>query len=169
MNFRKLFFIAVFSAFSTTVFGQIEKMQAAFMYNFTMLVNWPESYKSGDFIIAVLGSSPINKELEEMAKQKKAGSQTIVIKKIGSAGEIGNAQMVYVPNSAKLKIADVVSKTSSGATLVVTESDGAAKEGSNINFLLVDEKLRFELNEAKATAKGLKLAANLVKLGIPVK
>lgn len=150
-------------------FAQVEKMQAAFMYNFTMLVNWPASSQSGDFVIAVFGNSPINKELEEMAKQKKAGSQTIVVKKVASVGEIGNAQMVFVPNEQKSKIPDVVAKTASNPTLVVTESEGAASNGSIINFTLVDQKLRFELNEAKASAKGLKLAANLVKLGIPVK
>lgn len=169
MKVRNILLFVFFISASSSSFAQIEKMQAAFMYNFTMLVNWPASYQSGDFVIAVLGSGAINKELEDMAKQKKAGSQTIVIKKISSAGEIGNAHMVYVSNSAKSKIPDVVAKTASSATLVVTESDGAGKEGSIINFMLVDEKLRFELNEPKASAKGLKLAANLIKLGIPVK
>lgn len=166
---KRITILFVFSFVCNAAFAQIEKMQAAFMYNFTMLVNWPSSYQSGDFVIAVMGSGAINKELEDMAKQKKAGAQTIVIKKISSASEIGNAQMVYVANSAKGKIGDVVAKTASSATLVVTESDGAGKEGAIINFMLVDEKLRFELNESKASAKGLKLAANLVKLGIPVK
>ena len=166
---KKIFAFLLFSLLVNSAFAQIEKMQAAFMYNFTMLVNWPASYQSGDFVIAVLGSGAINKELEDMSKQKKAGAQTIVIKKVSSASEIGNVQMVYVSNAAKSKIADVVAKTASNATLVVTESDGAAKDGSIINFMLVDEKLRFELNESKASAKGLKLAANLIKLGIPVK
>jgi hypothetical protein len=166
---KKTIILFLFSFVFNSAFAQIEKMQAAFLYNFTMLVNWPDSYKSGDFVIAVLGSGPINKELEDMSKQKKAGAQTIVIKKIASASEIGNAHMVFVANSAKGKIAEVVSKTSSSATLVVTESDGAGKDGAIINFMLVDEKLRFELNEPKATSKGLNLASNLLKLGIPVK
>ena len=158
-----------FLGISVASFAQIEKMQAAFIYNFTLLVNWPASYQSGDFVIAVLGNSPINKELEEMAKQKKAGNQTIIIKKISSPAEIGNAQMVYVPNGSKGKIPDVVSKTGSNATLIITETEGAGANGSIINFILIDEKLKFEINESKATSKGLKLAANLLKLGIPVK
>jgi hypothetical protein len=163
---KKLLLSVLLLSFTFTASAQIEKMQAAFVYNFTLLVSWPASYQSGDFTIAVLGTSPINKELEEMAKQKKAGNQTIVIKKITSADEIGKAQIVYIPDSQKGKIADVVSKTSGNSTLIVTESDGAIEKGSIINFTLVQEKLRFELSESKASARNLKLAVNLVKLAI---
>ena len=152
-----------------TSFGQVEKMEAAFIYNFASLVNWPASYQSGDFVIAVLGNSPIIKDLEDIAKAKKAGAQTIVVKKIGSASEIGNAQIVFIPDGQKGKLGDVVTQTASTSALIISESSGLAAKGSVINFILVDEKLRFELNESKATAKSLKLAPNLVKLGIPVK
>jgi len=169
MKLPKLLLLIFFLSIFSSVNAQVEKMQAAFIYNFTLLVNWPASSTSGDFVIAVVGKSPINKELEDMSKQKKTGNQTIVIKQILSAAEVGNAQMVYIPNISKGKIAEIVSKTASSPTLVVTETAGASTSGSIINFVLVDEKLRFEVNEGKATAKGLKLAANLLKLGIPVK
>lgn len=167
MNARKLLFVLVF--LSATGYAQVEKMQAAFLYNFTMLVNWPPSYQTGDFVIAVLGNTPLHQELENMAKQKKAGNQAIVIKKVLGANDEPNAHILYVPHEQKSKISEVLSKTSNSAILVVTESEGAGSLGAVINFVLVENKLRFELNEAKATTKGLKLAANLVKLGIPVK
>ena len=163
---RKILSTLLLSFLAYSANAQIEKMQAAFIYNFTMLVSWPSSYQSGDFTIAVMGNSPINKELEEMAKLKKAGSQTIVVKKIASADEVGKAQIVYIPDSQKAKIGDVVSKTGSNSTLIVTESDGATDKGAIINFTLVQDKLRFELSESKASARNLKLAANLVKLAI---
>ena len=169
MKFSRVVFIFIFLYSTIQSIAQVEKMQAAFIYNFTMLVNWPATSQSGDFVISVIGNSPINKELEEMAKQKKAGNQTIVIKKISSAGEIGTSQMVFVPNGSKGKISEVIAKTATNPTLIVTETEGAGASGSIINFVLIDEKLKFEVNESKATAKGLKLAANLVKLGIPVK
>jgi len=169
MKIYKKFILIFFITISISVRAQVEKMQAAFIYNFTMLVNWPSAYQSGDFVISVFGNGPINKELEDMAKQKKAGNQTIVVKRITSPAEIGNSHIVYVPNTAKGKVAEVIAKTASTSTLVVTESEGAGASGSNINFVLVDDKLRFEINEGKASAKGLKLAVNLVKLGIPVK
>lgn len=169
MKPKQLLLSLLLSVGCTGAFAQVEKMQAAFIYNFTMLINWPPSYQSGDFVIAVMGNGPIHQELEVMAKQKKAGNQNIVIKKVQSASEIGTAQMIYMSNDQKAKIGEVIAKTASNATLVVTEWDGAAGLGATINFVLVDQRLRFELNESKASSKGLKLAANLIKLGISVK
>lgn len=151
----------------SSCFSQTEKIEAAFIYNFTSLVNWPDSYHSGNFVIAVLGSSPIAKELEEIAKQKKAGAQTIVVKKVSSVAEVGNAHMVFVSDGQISKLGDLVGSSSS--TLIITESAGAASKGSMINFVQVSDKLRFELNESKANSKNLKLAPTLLKLGIPVK
>ena len=39
--------------------------------NFTKLVEWPQTYREGEFVIGVIGSSPIYTELEKMAKTKK--------------------------------------------------------------------------------------------------
>jgi hypothetical protein len=157
-----LLFLSCFSLAN----AQVEKMQAAFIYNFTMLVSWPPASQSGDFVIAVMGNSPINQELETMAKQKKAGNQTIVIKKIASADEATKSNIVFIADSQKSKIGDVASKTSGSPVLIVTESDGAIDKGAVVNFTLVQEKLRFELSESKASSRNLKLAANLIKLAI---
>jgi hypothetical protein len=149
--------------------AQVEKIKAAYLYNFAAMTNYPTSYQSGNFVIAILGNGPIVTEMEAIAKAKKIGSQTIEIKKINSPSEIGHAHMVFVPNDYKSKMADIISKTASTPTIVVAESDGACTKGAVFNLILVEQKLRFEVNESKANAKGVKLAANLVKLGIPVK
>ncbi len=166
---KKIFLLvfAIISLSSINAFCQTEKIEAAFIYNFTSLVNWPDSYRSGNFVIVVLGNSSIAKELEESAKVKKAGSQTIVVKNVNSVSEVGNAHIVFVTDGQISKLRDLSNIISS--TLIVTESSGATSKGSMINFVQQDNKLRFELNEAMASAKSLKLAPNLVKLGIPVK
>lgn len=149
--------------------AQVEKLKAAYLFNFASMTNYPPSLQEGDFVIAVLGNNPIIAELEAIAKTKKIGSQSITVKKINSVGEIGQAQMVFVPDDSKSKMPDIISKTSSGATVVVAETDGACAKGAIFNLVLVEQKLRFEVNEEKANLKGVKLAANLVKLGIPIK
>lgn len=155
-------------AFYNNVFAQVEKVKAAYIYNFATMSNYPPSTQGGEFVITVLGNSPVISELEAISKSKKVGNAIIVIKKVSSVGEIGNAHMVFIPDEQKGKIPDVITKTSSSHTLVITETSGSCSKGAVFNLLLVDQKMRFEVNESKANAKGVKLAANLVKLGIPV-
>jgi len=50
----------------------IPKAQAMFIYNFSRLVEWPVAYKSGPFVIGVLGGSSVADELEVYAMGKKS-------------------------------------------------------------------------------------------------
>lgn len=142
------------------------KMQSVFIYNFTKLVNWPAAYQGGNFVIGVLGNSPIVAELENMASTKKAGSQTIVIEKYANVDAIKKCHILVIPETQSSKIGAAIGKTSGNSTLVVTDTEGGTKKGASINFVVVDSKQKFELSEVNANSKGLKVGAELIKLAI---
>ncbi|HSZ71622.1 MAG TPA: YfiR family protein [Cytophagaceae bacterium] len=170
INYRLLTLsILLFWSIIATANAQVDKLKAAYLYNFATMTNYPASHQSGNFVIVVVGNSPIIGELDAIAKIKKIGSQSIEVKKVSSVSEISNAHIVFLPEDQKSKLADLLARTSSSPIVVVAETDGASVKGAIFNFVLIDQKLRFEVNESKANAKGIKLAANLVKLGIPVK
>jgi hypothetical protein len=50
--------------------------------------------------------------------------------------------------------------------MVVSESDGAGMKGSDINFVIKDGKLAFELNQAAVSKKSLKVSMELSRLAI---
>ena len=63
------------------------KIKAVYLYNFSKYIDWPEDYKSGSFVVTVLGaSSSLLTELDKMATQKKLGNQEISVKSISSPG-----------------------------------------------------------------------------------
>ena len=148
--------------------AQVEKTEAAFIYNFASFINWPNDYQKGDFEIAVLGSSPIYKELETLTNGKKIGDQAIKIKKINTLKELGITNILFVSNDQEYRLREVAKYTDTSPVLVISEAEGSSKKGSTINFLFVDNKIKFELNQALAEKKGMKLADKLVKLSIPV-
>jgi hypothetical protein len=112
------------------------KIHSLFMYKFTQYIEWPAN--SGDFVIGVIGNSPIISELESIAATKKVDTRNIAAKLQGKP------------------------------ILLVSESPGAAKKGSGINFVIVDDKMKFELNKAAVEKQGLKVSGDLAKLAIVV-
>mgnify|MGYP001799560797 CR=1 FL=1 len=68
--------------------AQDYKFHSIFMYNFTKYIQWPASYQSGEFIIGVLGTSPITEHLTNMAKVKSAGAQQFEIRIFSDASEV---------------------------------------------------------------------------------
>lgn len=164
---RKLVFLAVFSVVFSIAHAQSHKYQSVFIYTFTKYVIWPEAYNAGDFEIMVLGDSPILPELQEMANLKKVnGTRSIKVTKIKSPSEIRKCNILFVPANQSAQIADIVSKVSTQSILIVTEEPGLGAKGSNINFIVKDGKLAFELNQSAISKQNLKIANELTRLAI---
>lgn len=148
-------------------FAQTEALfKSVFIYNFANMIDWPANYKTGDFVITVLGETPIYDELAKMSAVKKVGSQTIVVKKIKSASELSASQIVVVAESKTSELSGVIARIGDNSTLVVADKPGLVKSGAGISFALEAGKIRFELSKANTTKNGLKTSATLEKLAI---
>lgn len=112
---KKILIPAVFILFAAmgNVWAQDEMFKALFMYNFTKDIEWPSAYTQGDFVIGVLGSSPIIAELEKIAQKKKVGNQPIVVKQFSSANSISKCNMIYLPPNKSSQLSAVIAKLSS--------------------------------------------------------
>lgn len=66
--FIVLLFLLGYSKLSSQ--SSIPAAQSVFMYNFTRLIEWPAAYKSGDFVIGVIGSAEVFNELKNYTTGK---------------------------------------------------------------------------------------------------
>ena len=136
------------------------------MYQFTQKIEWPEEYKKGDFVIGIFGETNVSQKLLEMCPTKKISNQNLDLKSITTAEEASKCHLVYVTESKKAMLAAILAKVGDKSTLVVTESPGLAKQGSGINFVVVDNRLKYELNKKQVEKNNLKVAVQLEQLGI---
>ncbi len=167
MKKRSFIFILLFTVVSLSSQAQdIHKFHSIFIYNFSKFIQWPTEYKSGDFVIGVLGNSPIKEHLESMAKNKKVGNQSFKVVSFKSPAEIGKCHILYIPTEKSESLEACVSQIQSSATLIITDKPGLAKVGSGINFLIVNGKPKFELNKLAAEKRKLKVSTELAKLAI---
>lgn len=151
-----------------SAWAQKEKYHSMFIYNFSKYVKWPDAQNSGKFVIGVLGNSAIQKDLKAMAATKQVNGMAIEVKQFSSAEEAGNCHILYVSASESAKLNQVLSYMESKAVLVVTNNPGLAEKGASINFVEVEGKIKFELNQKNAEAQGLKVAGSLASLAILV-
>jgi hypothetical protein len=148
--------------------AQSEKFKALFMYNFTKYIEWPSAVRQGDFIIAILGTSPMAKELEIIAGKQKVGSQNIQVKTFNSVEEIDNCQILYIPNSRSASLAQILEKLSGKSVLLVTDKEGLASQGACINYIKDGDRIKYELNRKNIEKRGMVVNSALVTLGIAV-
>jgi hypothetical protein len=167
LNMKKsslaLFFLVMSLA---PALAQNYKMHSVFIYSFTRYVQWPDAYNQGEFEILVLGDSPILAELKAMAQAKKVGDRVIIVTKIKSPAEIRKCNMLFVPTTHSDGIAEIMDKVNQQSILVISETEGSGTKGSDINFIVKDGKLAFELNQMSINKQGLKVSNELTRLAI---
>ncbi len=167
---RKAILFLLFCLFGTFIVSAQEDMfKALFMYNFTKYIEWPDEYKSGDFVITVVGNSGLISELEKLATKKKVENQAIIVKKVNDVSEISKSHIIYVSPTKSSQLSELKSSLASNPTLIVTDKEGLANSGACINFVRVDGKQKFEINPNNIQSVGLKLNSTLTALGIVIK
>jgi len=142
----------------------IPKAQTLFIYNFSRLIEWPANYRTGNFIIGILGTSDVATELEAYTKGKKVGTQNIEIIRYKTPSEIQNCHILFIPFARTKQVLEVIAAMSGKSTLIITEKSGALDDGAAINFVIMQDKLKFELKAENANKYGIKFSAKLQEM-----
>jgi YfiR/HmsC-like len=145
------------------------KVQANIIYRFTKYIDWPVNKKNGDFIIGVIGESPLYDDLKSLSANKTVGSQRIVVVKMSSTAASYDCHMLFIGEEESSNLKRIVSLTAHAPILIISESDGLARKGSCINFITVDERLKLEINKSNVEQRNLGIASELLELGIIIK
>jgi hypothetical protein len=141
--------------------GKEYALKAAFLYRFIDYVNWKDYSKNQFFKIAILEESPITAALLDMPKNKK-----IDIKEYKNADDISFCHILFVPYNSTIPIETIISKFSGKPVLIVTESKGYGKKGAQVNFVIVDNKLKFEVNLKAINKSGIGISSFLLQHAI---
>lgn len=153
----------------SAVYSQEEKYIGLFVYNFTKYFDWPESKKTGDFVIEVIGHESVFDELTRITEGKKIGSQNLIIKNLNSIQEMSNnAHMVFVGHWQSRFMNDVLQKISNKPVLVISEMEGMLDQGSDINFVIREGTIKFEMKISNVTSRQIKIDPRIRELAYRV-
>ncbi len=144
----------------------MHEIHSMLMFNFIKYVEWPEQTKSGDFVIAVVGSEDVYNTLVTFYANRPVKGQSVKVIGTKDVNSLNNAHVVYLASTASREFEAVLSKFDSKPTLLITDKTGLGKKGSCINFQEVGGKLKFEINQASIEGNNLKVSSQLASMGI---
>jgi hypothetical protein len=144
------------------------EIHAAMLYNFIKYVQWPNEADGGEFIVGVMGEEEVFGTLQKWYDGKPKGPKKYVIKKLSSAAEAADCQVVYVGKSKSREFENIKNSTTGKSVLTITDGNGLGQKGSCINFKVIDGKLKFELNQATVNSSNLKVSSQLSSMAIVI-
>lgn len=142
-----------------------EKIYALMLLNFARNIDWPAT-NSGHFVIGVLEYLPLVEELKSVTRTVKINGRTLNVKPLTNPFDVKGCQIVFLPAYKARWLTPVLETIPSEATLIVSNKAGLARNGSAINFILLEGKLNYEINCDAIEKRGLKVGKALKTTGI---
>jgi hypothetical protein len=140
-------------------------LQANYLYNIAKLVEWKDpAMRNGNFIIGVLGGSNLYQELIKQYSTRTIGKQPIEVRKLPRTADVERCHMLFVGRTELALVPEIFKRLKDQPTLVVTEYDGGMEDGAVVNFVKVDNLLKYELSMANARKHGLVVGLTLKNL-----
>ena len=163
----KRFLLLIFAIVSVNFcFAQATaKHKAMYICNFTKEIEWPASERNGDFVICIVNQNDLLNQVRTFTNGKMVGTSPISVVGVKSIDEISKCHILFLPfaDSKADKLSTVIAKVGdSSSTLILSDRPGALKNGACINFFLVEDKLKYEINQKAIDGRKLHLSTNLI-------
>ncbi|MBA4144318.1 MAG: hypothetical protein C0523_01035 [Cytophaga sp.] len=134
-----------------------------FITSFARYASWPQT--GDNFKITVLGKSKVYDELVKMTASKNVNGHPYKIEQMDDIGQqLGDSQIVYLSDNKSSSLDEILRATHGKPVMIVTEREGLAKKGAGLSFLVIDNKLRFDINNTELEKRNIKVSANLVTI-----
>ena len=142
------------------------QVKAALLLNFAQFIEWPSqafSDSNSSMVIGVLGNDPFGDALDNTFSGETVQGRPIVIKRAQQVEDLKGVHLLFVSNSEKDRIAEILASVKDDSVVTIGETDGFGRRGGIINFYFEGKKVRFEINSSAAQKKKLKISSQLLK------
>ncbi len=143
--------------------AQEHEVKAAFLYKFPAFVEWPSRpAPEVPFVIAVMGAPQVAETLRGLAEGRRHNGRAIEIREPVDSQGVNGAHMVFVGAAVAARLPGLARALAGAPTLIVSESAGGLDQGSMINFVISDARVRFDVAVDNADARGLRISSRLL-------
>lgn len=140
------------------------EVKAAFLYKFASFVEWPDVPGHAPLGICVVGRDPFGSELERVVEGKTIGGREFVILRLRTWRRGARCNILFVGASEKDRLHSLLGSLRQDNILTVGDVPGFCESGGAINLIVVESKVKLEINVDATTRSGLRLSSKLLSL-----
>jgi hypothetical protein len=142
-------------------------IKAGFTYNFAKLMDWPATafpQPNSPIVIGILGTDPFGGTLDQVLRGKQANGRDFEIKHLKWGMDVRDCDILFISSSEGAHVDEVLHAVHGLPVLTIGEMPGFAQRGGIINFILEDNKVRFEVNVDAAKQANINISSRLLSL-----
>ena len=139
-------------------------MKAAFLYKFAGYVDWPASafaQPDSPFVIGILGAPEVAAELERLVPARSVSGRPVSLRRLKEGEGLRGVHLLFLGRSDS-NLRAILPGAQQQSVLTVTESEQGLELGATINFVLLDDRIGFEVSLEVAERSGLKISSRML-------
>jgi len=148
------------------------EVKAAYLYNFGRFVQWSPATaasKGNSFPICVFGQDPFGAVLDTTLSGESIDGKAVVAKRVSKAQDALDCRVLYISSSEDSRLKEILVGLDKAGVLTVSDIPQFSQRGGMIQFVVVANKIRFEVNLTSAQEAGLTLSSDLLKVAVAVR
>jgi hypothetical protein len=141
------------------------QIKAAFLYKFGGFVEWPPrvfARPDSPIVIGVMGADALAEELERAVTGRTVQGRAVAVRRVRRGDPYAGLHVLFVGRSEAGRLGEILEAASGQPLLTVTDSEEGLARGSMINFVTVDDKVRFDIALPQAERGQLKISSRLL-------
>lgn len=149
-----------------------QQVEAAYLYKFGNYVTWPDKVFPGPdspIVIGVAGSDSLAGDLTAMVAGRTINNRPVEVRRIHDADQLTGVHILFIGLAAAAESSSLFESSRGRPILVVTEGERGLQRGGGVSFIVVDERVRFDVSLDAVQANGLKLSSQLLSVAHAVK
>lgn len=146
--------------------GSLEyALKANYLYKFAPFMQWPDAaFPSADspINVCVSGADPFGSVLDQAVAGQRVGGRPIVVKRIAAIAPDNGCHIAFIGGSSDQTVAQGLDAIRGEPVLSVTDSN--QNSHGIVSFVIVDNHVRFEIDEHAAAQSHIAISSKLLSL-----
>jgi hypothetical protein len=144
------------------------RVKAAYLLNFTRYVEWTEFGADNALTICVLGTDPFGRILDATLAGRTAQGRPLEVRRVQTAAQAGGCEVVFVSRETWTRNPNTLKALQNAGSLTVGESEQFARAGGVIGFVILDETVRFVVNDEARDRARLRISSRMLSLAAAI-
>lgn len=145
-------------------------LKSAYLYQFTLFIEWPVDAfddPNDPIVVCVLGDDPFGPFLDAL-NQKTSQARPLQVRRVPRVKDAGGCHVLFISASERARLTAVLASLANRRVLTVSDIEGFAGAGGIVEFVPVENKIRFGINLEAAKKSGLRISSKLLSLAMLV-
>lgn len=151
--------------------NQEYQVKLAFMVNFARFISWPEGSFAPEYpelTLGVVGDNPFGSALDGV-RGKTIGNRFLRVQTNESLRTGQHYQILFISQSETNRLAALFNSLGHQPVVTVSDIPGFVAAGGDIEFVLIDDRLSFAINNKQLKGKGIEVSSSLLNLAASVR